>query len=428
VTPIALQEHARILRVHRSEGEIVVVGKREVVGYLNCRAELVGMAIVWHQEARLPLDRRIGALEPGQPDHRHAEEVEERAVVGKGGLVTFVRDLLCANAPGRWLGRVLLANLARREQGFFEHGDVSGLTHGGLRLDAGVVLGDESHRVDESVAEIIGKRDVVRGDHRAVGILNTDVAHGGKRVVVAVVDDAVSKQRVVAEIDLDIALGGDTPVRIVINHFVGLQQHGGCLIDFRRLYNLFPIGLGLSQRLPTRQKSGEQAGENAGEKGPAHARRRPVFRCGEAGQGPAEKNQHREIAGHHPSSLYKSTVSASEAAMITGTQAAAAAEVNPAMAKLREISDNTKNKKPEATPKIALICTLPKRKPRSEQVAAINTMVTSRNGRDRRSWYCTRYWVAGSPARSAIWMKFGRSQNEIENTVPRLSRTCAGVR
>ena len=36
--------------------------------------------------------------------------------------------------------------------------------------------------------------------------------------------------------------------------------------------------------------------------------------------------------------------------MITGTQAAAAAEVSPAMAKLREISENTKNKKPAANP------------------------------------------------------------------------------
>ena len=41
MTPIALQEHTRILRVHRSEGEIVVVGEREIVGYLDRRAELV---------------------------------------------------------------------------------------------------------------------------------------------------------------------------------------------------------------------------------------------------------------------------------------------------------------------------------------------------------------------------------------------------
>src|SRR5262249_62009873 len=101
-----------------------------------------------------------------------------------------------------------------------------------------------------------------------------------------------------------------------------------------------------------------------------------------------------------------------EAAIVMEAEVVAAENNTVAMAKLREISENTKNKKPEATPKIALICTLPKGKPGNEQVAAINTMVTSRNGRDRRSWYCTRYWVAGSPARSAIWMKFGRSQND----------------
>ena len=113
---------------------------------------------------------------------------------------------------------------------------------------------------------------------------------------------------------------------------------------------------------------------------------------------------------------------------ITGTHAAAAAEVRPAMAKLRETSDRTKKPNPAESPLSALIWMLPKRKPLSEQVAAISTMVISRNGRDSNSWYCTRYCVAGRPAFSAIWMKFGRSQNEIENTVPRLSRTWVGVR
>ena len=78
-------------------------------------------------------------------------------------------------------------------------------------------------------------------------------------------------------------------------------------------------------------------------------------------------------------------------ATITGIHAAATAEVRPDIAKFRETSAKTKKANPAASPNTALICTLPNRKLYSEQVAAMSTIVTSRNGRDNRSWYCTRY-------------------------------------
>ena len=171
----------------------------------------------------------------------------------------------------------------------------------------------------------------------------------------AIVDHPIGKQRVVAVVELDIALGGDLGVVVVVDHLVGLQQHRLRRVDLRGLDDLLERGLGLAEgRLPRGEGDGK-SGQNAGQKRPAQAAKRPAFRRSKAGLSPAHPDPSGARAGHHPSSLYKSTVSASEAAMITGTHAAATAEVSPAMAKLREISENTKKVKPAASPNTALI-------------------------------------------------------------------------
>ena len=86
----------------------------------------------------------------------------------------------------------------------------------------------------------------------------------------------------------------------------------------------------------------------------SHAAKAEALRRGKAGLSPAHARSIRVPTHHHPSSLYKSTVSARLAAMITGTQAAAIAEVSPAMAKLRETSARTKKANPAAIPPNAL--------------------------------------------------------------------------
>ena len=226
---------------------------------------------------------------------------------------------------------------------------------GGGRDDTRVVLGDDLQGVDEAVAEIVGEGDVVGGDHSAVGILDADVALGLERVRPAVVDHAIGKQRVVAVVDLDVALGGDPVVVVVVDHLVGLQQHRLGRIDLWGLDELLETRLRLAERRLPRGKAGGESGKNARKQDPAQARERHALRRSKAGLSPAHPDHVCARGRHHPSSLYKSTVSASEAAMITGTQAAATAEVSPAMAKLREISEQTKKVNPAASPNTALI-------------------------------------------------------------------------
>ena len=101
---------------------------------------------------------------------------------------------------------------------------------------------------------------MVSGDHRAVGILDADVALGLERVRAAVVDDAIGKQRVVAVVDLDVALGRDPVVVVVVDHLVGLQQHRLGGIDLGWLDQLLEICLCLAEgRLP-RGKAGGESG------------------------------------------------------------------------------------------------------------------------------------------------------------------------
>ena len=66
---------------------------------------------------------------------------------------------------------------------------------------------------------------MVGGDHRAVRILDADIAFGRERVRAAIVDHPVGEKRVVAVVELDVALGGDLGVLVVVDHLVGLQQH-----------------------------------------------------------------------------------------------------------------------------------------------------------------------------------------------------------
>ena len=125
MAPIAQQQRSRLLRDHRREGEIVVIREGEIVGDLERVPQLVGMAIGRHEEARLPLHRRVGHLEPGHVDDRHAQEVEEGILVGDDGLIALMRDLAGANPPGGGLGGIRLADFARREPSLLEHRDVA---------------------------------------------------------------------------------------------------------------------------------------------------------------------------------------------------------------------------------------------------------------------------------------------------------------
>ena len=229
--PIADQQRARVLGVHRREGEVVVVGEREVVGDLDRGAELVGMSVARHEEAGLALHGRVSHLKPGHVDDRHAQQVEDGVLVGEGGLIALMGDLAGAYPPGGRPARIFLADLTRREPSLFEHRDVAGLARRRGGDDARVVLGDELQRFDEAVAEIVGEGHLIGGDDRAVGVLDADIALGGERVRAAIVDHLIGEQRVVAVVELDIALGGDLGVIVVVDHLVGLQQHGLRLVD-----------------------------------------------------------------------------------------------------------------------------------------------------------------------------------------------------
>ena len=124
-----------------------------------------------------------------------------------------------------------------------EHRDVAGFTRGGLRDDARIVLGHDTQRIDEAVAEVVGQRHLVRGDDRAFGILDAHVALRRERIGVAVVDHLIGKQRVVAVIDLDVAFGRHAVVLVVVDHLVGLQQHGLGRVHLGRLQNGAEVAL-----------------------------------------------------------------------------------------------------------------------------------------------------------------------------------------
>ncbi len=131
MAPIAHEQRSRLLGEHRREGEIVMIREREVVGHLHRGAELIGMGVGRHQEAGLALHGRVGALEVGHPDDRHAEEVEERVLEGDRRLVPLCVILLARMRQVGGLLGIFLARFARREPAVLEHGDVAGLARSG---------------------------------------------------------------------------------------------------------------------------------------------------------------------------------------------------------------------------------------------------------------------------------------------------------
>ena len=150
------------------------------------------------------LHRRVGVLEVGRVQHRHAEELELRILVGDGGRALIVDDARGADAPQRRHAGVVLAG---RELAALVFGGVALAPAGALRGDARVVGGDDAQRLDEGVAEIVERLEPVGPGDAAVGVLELGVAFRDQLVDALVVDHLIGGQDVVVVVDLDVALG-----------------------------------------------------------------------------------------------------------------------------------------------------------------------------------------------------------------------------
>ncbi len=204
LAPVALPQHALLGHVAGVEREIVARIEREIVGDLGEGAELLGVAVLGHQEAAFALHRRIGMLEVGHVEDRLAEYLEVRILVGDRRGRLIVDDLGSADAPQR---RNAVLALTGRERALRELGNVTLAALGTLGRNARVIAGDDRQRLHEAVAEIVGQRVAVGADDVAVDVLELDVARGGERVGALVVDDLVGRQDVVVIEDFDVAAG-----------------------------------------------------------------------------------------------------------------------------------------------------------------------------------------------------------------------------
>ena len=218
--PLTLPEHALARGVHRVEREVVVRREREIVGNAKRRAEGIGVAVLRREEARAPLHRRIGVREPRHIENRDAEELERRILIGDRAGLLVVGDAGGADAPER---RAAAVGPARCEAALLELGDVAFATYGAARRDAGVVTCRHAQRLDESLAEVIRRGELVRAHDVAVRLLELRIALCGERLRTLVVDDAIGCQNVVVEHDLDVADRDDAIVGRVVDELIALQ-------------------------------------------------------------------------------------------------------------------------------------------------------------------------------------------------------------
>ena len=230
VAPLALPQHAVVGEVARMQREVGVGSQREVVGHFDRVAERRGVAVAGHQEARLPLHRRVGMLEVGQIEHRHAKQLELRILIGERGRLLIVNDPRRAEAPQRRHARIVLA---RRKPAAFELGDIALAADGLVGGNARVVLRHHAQGLDERIAEIVERFEPVGPGDGTVRVLELRIALRDQLVEVLVVDDLVGGQDEVVVVDLDIALRDDAIALGVVDELVGLHVEGLRAIDLR---------------------------------------------------------------------------------------------------------------------------------------------------------------------------------------------------
>ena len=166
------------------------------------------------------LHRRVGMLEVGRVQDRHAEQLELRVLIADGGRALIVDDARGADAPQRRHAGVALT---RRELAPLVLRGVALASARALRGDARVVGGDHAQRLDERIAEVVERLEPVGPGDAAVGVLELGIAFRDQLVDALVVDDLIGGQDVVVVVDLDVALRDHAVVARVVEQLIGLH-------------------------------------------------------------------------------------------------------------------------------------------------------------------------------------------------------------
>ena len=168
----------------------------------------------------MPLNRRVGVLEVGQIENGLTVDFEKCILIGDRCRVFVVNDARSTQAPQRRRSTIAFAS---GEFAVLEFGDVAVAACRALGCNARLVLGHDTERLHEAIAEVVGQRVAVGMDDVALRLLERDVALGRQRARALIVDDFVGRQDVFVVVNLDVAACRDARTRRVVNQLVALQ-------------------------------------------------------------------------------------------------------------------------------------------------------------------------------------------------------------
>jgi hypothetical protein len=136
-----------------------------------------------------------------------------------------VDDARCLDLPERGFVRIVFAGLAGGIDAVLQDCEVSLRAIGALRCKSRIVYRFHPKRIDEAVAIVLGQIDDLTVGDVAVWFGQPGIALRDQAFGFLVVDDLIRFNGGSAEIDLDVANGGNRIVRVVVFDLIRLNEH-----------------------------------------------------------------------------------------------------------------------------------------------------------------------------------------------------------